>query len=125
LIALAIGAALTLPRGGVALWPAATLLALWPALGGHFVELVFLNVLRPRLPGSRAMQIGARVVVWFIGGALLALGLYATALLLPIVRPIRWQTFAWLGGPAFVAIELIAHAVLQFRRRPNFYNGRG
>src|SRR5437016_11925087 len=34
--------------GGLARWRVATGLMLWPALGGHFVELWFLNWLRPR-----------------------------------------------------------------------------
>src|SRR3954469_14402925 len=75
-IAVVIGAVLALPRGGVARWPAATLIALWPALGGHFVELFFLNLLRPRLPASRAVQIVARLIVWFVGGMILALCMY-------------------------------------------------
>jgi hypothetical protein len=43
IIALVVGAVLARSWGGVARWPAATLLALWPALGGHLVELWFLN----------------------------------------------------------------------------------
>src|SRR5438552_2402447 len=75
LIALAIGAILALPRGGLARWPAATLIALWPALGGHFVELLFLNVLCPRLSASRGVQVVARLIVWFAGGILLLLAM--------------------------------------------------
>jgi hypothetical protein len=80
LIAIAIGAALTLPRGDIVRWPAAVLIALWPALGGHFVELLFLNVLRPSLPATRGVQVAARLLVWFVGGVVLALGMYVTAL---------------------------------------------
>ena len=50
--------------------------------------------------------------------------------------PIRWQralegsAFSrrptwWLAGLAFIGIELIVHAALQARGRPNFYNGPG
>jgi hypothetical protein len=130
MIALALGAVLAGVqggiRGGLARWPAATLIALWPALGGHFVELLFLNWLRPRLPGSRALQIIVRLVVWFIGGVLLALGMYLTAMLLPGSRSMRPQSWWWFGGGiAFIGIELLAHLALQLRGRPSFYNGRG
>ena len=124
IIAVAIGAALTLPRGHIARWPAATLIALWPALGGHFVELLFLNVLRPRLPATRGVQIATRLLVWFVGGVVLALGMYATALAVIGPRPLRWPALL-IAGVAFVGIELIVHLVLQLRRRPSFYDGRG
>jgi hypothetical protein len=41
-----------LSRGGVWGWVLGTLIALWPALGGHFVELVFLNWVRRRVSGG-------------------------------------------------------------------------
>src|SRR5689334_17084169 len=50
LIALAGGAALSFWWGGIARWPVAFLIVLWFSLGGHFVELFFLNFLRPRFP---------------------------------------------------------------------------
>src|SRR4051812_25727588 len=127
-IALIGGAVLALGWGGLSRWPAATLLVLWPALGGHWVEVWFLNWLRPRLPGPRAVQGGARVGVWFIGGAALMLGMRLTAAALYGPRPARWHGWWvgwWVGGLAFVGIELAAHLLLQLRGRPSFYNGRG
>jgi hypothetical protein len=124
LIATAIGAVLTLPRGDLARWPVATLIALWPALGGHFVELLFLNVVRPRLPATRGIQVTARLATWFAGGMVLALGMYATALAVIGPRPLRWPALL-IAGVAFIGIELIVHVVLQFRGRRSFYNGRG
>jgi hypothetical protein len=124
LIAIAIGAVLTLPRRDIARWPAASLVALWPALGGHFVELLFLNVLRPSLPSTRGVQIAARLLVWFVGGVVLALGMYVTALAVIGPRPMRWPALL-IAGVAFIGIELIVHLVLQRRGRPSFYNGRG
>jgi hypothetical protein len=49
-------------------WPVATLVMLWPSFGGHWVELWFLNWLRPRLSSARVVQVAARVGVWFVGG---------------------------------------------------------
>jgi hypothetical protein len=112
-----LGAALARYRGGLARWPTATLLALWPALGGHFVELFFLNVLRPRLPDARVVQAAARVGVWFVAGAGLALGAVLTARALGELRPAPFlvlRTCA-IGGAAFIGIELVAHLMLQLR----------
>ena len=123
-IALVIGAVLARWSGGLAHLPLATLLGLWPSFGGHWVELWFLNCLRPRLPVARAVQVGVRVGLWFIGGIGLALGMRMTAMALTGFRPAHWPAW-WLGGLAFIGIELAAHLVLQLRGRPSFYNGRG
>jgi hypothetical protein len=123
-IALILGALLARARGGLARWPLWMLLMLWPTVGGHFVELWFLHWLRPRLVDARAVQVAARVAVWFVGGAGLALGMYLTATTLAGRRPMHWPSW-WLGGLAFIAVELVAHLVLQLRGRPSFYNGRG
>src|SRR4051812_1789245 len=99
-IALVAGAALTLASGHRgAWWPIATLVMLWPSLGGHFVELWFLNWLRPRLAGARVLQLAARMVVWFVAGCGLMLGMRVTATALTIFRPARWPPW-WLGGVA-------------------------
>jgi hypothetical protein len=97
---------------------------LWPSFGGHWIDLLFLNWLRPRLPAARPIQIAARVAVWLAGGIVLALGARVTALLI-LTRPLgAWSTWA-MAGAAFIGVELIAHAVLHFRGRPSFYNGLG
>ncbi len=123
-IALAVGAVLARSWHGLARWPTANLLVLWPSFGGHWVEVWFLNWLRPRLPSARAVQIAARIAVWFIGGIALTLGMNLTAIPLPGFRPLHWPA-CWLGGPAFIGIELVIHLALQLRRRPSFINGRG
>ena len=123
-IALVVGAVLARSRGGLSRWPSATLLALWPALGGHWVEIFFLNYLRPRLPAARGVQTGVRVAVWFVGGIGLAFGMRLTALALGAFRPMHWPAW-WIAGLGFISIELIAHLILQLRGRPCFYNGRG
>ena len=126
-IALVAGAALAGYRGGLARWPMGTLLALWPALGGHFVELCFLNCIRPRLPDAPAVQAGVRVGVWFVAGAGLALGIVLTARALGELRPGQWSVWrvCGLGGLAFIGIEGVAHLLLQLGGKPSFFNGRG
>ena len=123
-IAIVVGAVLARFSGGLARWPLATLLVLWPAFGGHWIEIWFLNWLRPRLSMARASQVAARVGVWFVGGTGLAIGVGLTAMAVAGFRPARWPAW-WLGGLAFVGIELVAHLALQLRGRPSFYNGRG
>jgi hypothetical protein len=125
-IALVIGAVLAWRLGGgLARWPIAILLVFWLSFGGHWVELGFLNGLRPRLPVMRAVQVGVRVGVWFIGGIGLALGMRLTAMALTGFGPARHWPALWFGGLAFIGIELVVHLVLQLRGRPNFFNGRG
>jgi hypothetical protein len=124
-VALVGGAVLTLASGhGGAWWPIATLMMLWPALGGHFIELWFLNWLRPRLAGARVLQLAARMVVWFVAGCGLALLMRFTAAAFRTSGRAQWLPW-WLGGVAFIGIELVAHGVLQARGRPSAYNGRG
>ena len=123
-IALVGGAAVAMGSGRLSMWPIATILALWPAFGGHWVELGFLNYLRPRLPDSPAVRIGARLLVWFVGGVFLALGMKWTAMALDAFRPTLWAAW-WLGGIVFIGIELVVHLLLQLRGRPSFHNGRG
>ena len=122
MIALVVGAVLAWRFGGIARWPVATVLVLWFSLGGHWVEIGFLNWLRPRLPAARAAQVAARLAVWFVGGVALALGMRATAMALGGLW--RWPAW-WVGGVAFIGVELAAHLALWMRGRPSFYDRRG
>jgi hypothetical protein len=106
-------------------WGAATLVALWPAFGGHWVELWFLNVLRLRLPASRGAQLVARLAVWFVAGTLLAFGMALTTMALPAIPRFALRTALLFGGVGFIAVELLAHLALQLGGRPSVYNGRG
>lgn len=124
-IAGVLGAVFAWRWGSVAYWPMAFLLGLWPALGGHFVELFFLNFLRPRIAPSRAAQVATRLAVWFGGGIVLAVGMWLTAMALGRIGPMPKPGWWWIAGLAFAGIELVAHLALQFRGRPSFYNGRG
>ena len=122
-IAMVAGAGLAWGSGGLRYWPAATLAVLWISLGGHVVELIFLNFVRPRLSPDRVVQAGARLAWWFAGGV--GLGWCAkvtgSAAGLPTSRWPQW----WVAGAAFVGIELVVHLTMVVRRIPNFYDGRG
>jgi hypothetical protein len=123
-IAAVAGRIVAIWAGGLSRWPVLTLLMLWPALGGHWVDVLFRNAIAPRLSASRGVQRLARLAVWFGGGILLAMGMQLTASLILQRGGMTWLTWAR-AGALFVAIELVAHAGLHRRGRPNFYDGRG
>src|SRR5262249_7159810 len=101
----------------------ATIWAFWFAFGGHWIELCFLDGLRPRMPAVRAVQAAVRLVVWFVGGIVLWAGLGVTTALMA-GHPMRWPG-VWPAGVRVVAVERGVHLVLQSRGAPNFYDGRG
>jgi hypothetical protein len=123
-IAIVLGGVIAHFRGGVARWPLTTLLVLWPSFGGHWVEVWFLNWLRPRISAARGVQVVARVAVWFAAGFGIAWAMRLTAQALTGFRPMHWPAW-WLAGLGFIGIELTAHLFLQFSGRPSVYNGRG
>jgi hypothetical protein len=122
-IALVAGTALSLATRGRVSWPIAVIVMLWPTLGGHFVEIWFLEWLRPRLPVERAVQLMARLGTWFIAGVLFAWCMAITARTLTGlgVRALPW----WVGGIGFIGVELVAHLGLRSLRRPSVYDGQG
>ena len=122
-IAVVVGIVVAFARRSPSLAVSAAFLALWPSLGGHFVEVAFLNGVRPRLPRSSLLLMSTRLLWWIVGGAFLGVALIATASALPVVAP-SWHWW-WLGTPMFVCIELAVHAALALRGRPNFYRGDG
>jgi hypothetical protein len=117
-IAVVGGAAL----GGLRRWPIAAVLVLWVSLGGHCIELWFLNWLGPRLPAVQGARVAARLVVWFAGGVALGGAMSATARLAS--GALTWPRW-WIPGVAFVGLELLVHLVLWMRGRPSFYDGHG
>jgi hypothetical protein len=121
LLALVVGLLAALLQRQPASWPQWTAFALWFTFGGHWVELFFLNWLGPRLAAARGTQITARLLTWLGGGTLLMVGARITVLSLS-AQALRLPPW-WLGGPAFIGLELLVHALSQLRRYPNFYNG--
>lgn len=123
LLALGIGMAAGLYARQLALLPSVTLVALWFTLGGHFLEVLLRNQLRPRLGDQAAVQALARIVGWFAGGSVLCKGASATRALLTGGGAAPWPW--WTGGLAFVGVELLVHLLLRVRGAPSFYDGRG
>jgi hypothetical protein len=121
LIGLAVGLVTARVQHHPASWPQWTAFALWFSFGGHWVEIFFLNWLRPRLASAWWAQITGRLLTWMIGGTLLMIGARITVLSLSAQSPHLppW----WLGGPAFVGLELFVHALPPLRGRATFYDG--
>lgn len=127
LIAIVAGTALVAWAGRSARpirWPVAVVLMLWISLGGHWLELWYLNWLRPRLRAAPTTQRVARLGTWFLGGCGLGVGMVLTVRVLGGIRFARWPAL-WLAGVVFIGVELVAHAALYARGRPNFFTGRG
>jgi hypothetical protein len=122
-IALVIGTIMVVASAHRISWPVAVVVALWPAFGGHWIELWFLNWLRPRIARERRLQVLARLAVWLVGGIALALMMGVTARALGEAG-IAWRG-VWLGGLVFLAFELVIHAALAGRGQGSFYDGRG
>ena len=119
MIAICMGAIVSLATRRPYAFPQWVVVALWPSFGGHFVELFFLNQLRPRLPDS--LLGAAHLALWFVAGIAFGFCMQWTATMLGTpghFRPVWWQ-----AGLAFIGIELIAHAALRSRGRPNFFQG--
>jgi hypothetical protein len=105
-------------------WPVAVAVMLWVSFGGHWLELWYLNWLRPRLSSAPTVQRVARLVTWFLGGCALGVGMLLTARFGGGIHRTHWPTW-WVAGLVFIAVELVAHTVLHMRGRPSFFNGRG
>jgi hypothetical protein len=121
-IAIVVGAVLARTARGLGSWPIAALIVFWMSFGGHWVEIGFLNYIRPRISDARLAQVGCRLALWFVAGVGLGLGMGATARAL--AGAAGWPAW-WLGGVGFIGVELIAHVGLQLLGRPSIYNGRG
>ena len=110
-------------------WMLWVLSALWVTLGGHFVELAYLNCLRPVLARwPDRILVLVRLGVWLVGGTFLFLGI-ATSYSFLVYR--AWPDRSMLhgalmrGGIVFIAVELVVHTVLALRGRPSFWSRRG
>lgn len=121
-IAVVVGTAFALLRQDLTAFLPVTVLALWITLGGHYVELAFLNGVRGRIPPGRWAQAAVRLLLWSGGGVLLSFGMAATARAMSVTAPPLKPCWVAL---LFVGVELTVHAVLAIRGAPNFYDGRG
>lgn len=96
---------------------------LWFSLGGHFAELLWLEVIRYRLPRSSFIQKIGRISFWFVSGMILGVPMSLTMHRLdPRINPPNLLII----GFAYVLIELAVHYVLLHRSgKASFYNSAG
>lgn len=123
-IALAAGLGIALRLGSLRLWPLTATVALFFALGGHLIEVWYLNTLRPRLTPTRLTLIGARFATWFVGGSILGLAAFRIG---SLIRPLWriWDAPWCMGGLLLIGAEIIVHTALAARGKPNAFNARG
>ena len=95
---------------------------LWFPLGGHYVELAYLNFLRMRWAWFHRHRSVARVLWWFVGGLPLGLGCWWTWI--GLGADPGFELPFWWGMPFFVLAECVVHAILSLLGRPSFWNGR-
>lgn len=108
---------------GLSRFPVAVIAAMWPSFGGHWVEMWYLDWLRPRISANRGVQIIARLITWFTAGILFVGLMEATVKTLAHPAPSFRMPF-WIAGLGFIAIELFVHLGLETRGRASFYNAR-
>ena len=145
-VALIIGTVATLLLRGMPIyaedwrgWLARVAAALWITLGGHYVELLYLHRVLPRVAADQESQnisrwfvrLGTRCMVWAIGGAALWIGGMATYLLITNARlpqPAELPAIVLQGALGLIIIELLGvHVILTIIGRPSVWlrrNGR-
>lgn len=122
-IVLAIALGVGLATRQVAAVVFASVVALWFTLGGHVLEVMYRNQLRPRIGGRAPVRAATRLVYWFAGGSALYAGAVATLAILTSRNAAPWPW--WMGGVLFAGLELVVHLTLTARGQPSFYNGLG
>lgn len=123
LLALAVGLGVGVASHRTGLILPIALFALWFTLGGHYLEVFFLNYMRRRLTPSAPFQLAARILCWFIGGSVIygATVLTMGTFLPPYLSGVAW----WVAGLAFVAGELLMHGLMAIRGKGSVYHGQG
>jgi len=121
LIAVLAGAVIALLSREWSRWPVDALLAFWITFGGHWVEVWFLQGVRPRIPAAGSVQRIARLAVWFVGGSILGFGMMLTARAFGIGA--NWSAW-WKLGVLFIGVELIVHLFLLLRGQSGFFRDR-
>ncbi len=114
-------------------WLARVAAALWITFGGHYVELLYLHGVLPRIvtepePENISrwfVRLAARCAVWAIGGAALWIGGMSTYLLIMKSRlplPAELPAIALQGALGLIIIELLGvHVIMTMRGRPSVW----
>ena len=103
-------------------WWRVYLAVLWFPLGGHYVELGYLNGWRMKSAWVRRQKYVSRVLYWIVGGLPLGAAFLWTLHVLGARFPLDLPL--WWGMPFFPAVECVIHLVLTVLGRPSFWNAR-
>lgn len=90
-------------------------------LGGHLLELIFINYLKFVLPKNIILLYVIRIAYWFLCAIPLIFG--AGLIHNLFVHKNGPMVYDYTFGVFYIGIELFMHAMMQIRFRKSFYNG--
>ena len=88
---------------------------------GHWIELLFVNVIKFRLPGNIYVLYIVRICYWFVSSILLFL--IANTIRELLVSNSRQLGNWWSLGFLYIGVQLLMYAIMQIRLKKSFYNG--
>ena len=87
----------------------------------YSISLLFINVIKFRLPGNIYVLYIVRVCYWFVSSILLFL--IANAIRALFVSNSRQLGNWWSFGFLYIGVQLLMYAIMQIRLKKSFYNG--
>ena len=88
---------------------------------GHWIELLFVNVIKFRLPRNIYVLYIVRICYWFVSSILLFL--IANTIRELLVSNSRQLGNWWFFGFLYIGVQLLMYAIMQIRLKKSFYNG--
>ena len=88
---------------------------------GHWIELLFVNVIKFRLPRNIYVLYIVRICYWFVSSILLFL--IANTIRELLVSNSRQLGNWWSFGFLYIGVQLLMYAIMQIRLKKSFYNG--
>ncbi|MEP7256048.1 MAG: hypothetical protein ABI666_09735 [Ferruginibacter sp.] len=88
---------------------------------GHWIELLFINVIKFRLPRNIYVLYIVRVCYWFVSSILLFL--IANTIRELLVSNSRQLGNWWSFGFLYIGVQLLMYAIMHIRLKKSFYNG--
>ncbi len=96
--------------------------ALWPSVGGHWIELLWLNLIRKRLKPKVPILVALRLIYWWAWGFVIIFpAFYTIHVIAPSLPPMPSPL---LGGFGFLFVEMLLHGIFAMNHRPNAFDAR-
>jgi hypothetical protein len=106
------------------LWIANVVALFWMTFGGHWLELIYVDLIANHLPNELTQRL-VRITLWFTVGSAIVLASAWTRGLFGLadyaVRDVTWTV----AGLFFVAIQLVIHGTYWFFGQPSFWTHDG